>query len=108
MRRYLDIYPRSRRHKPLGNSFRTDCYVWATDRKAIRSLDGFLLANDSGDDVTGLFFLFHGFTPAIGVGLISLVLLDVAISSEPGVCALIHNRAADNHYAIVNTSKKEL
>jgi hypothetical protein len=29
--------------------------------------------------VTGFFFPFHGFTPAIGVGIISLVLLAVAI-----------------------------
>ena len=29
--------------------------------------------------VTGLFFPFHGFTPAIGVGIISLIVLAIAI-----------------------------
>jgi hypothetical protein len=34
--------------------------------------------------VTGFFFPFHGFTPAIGVGIISLVLLAVAILARYG------------------------
>jgi K+-transporting ATPase A subunit len=34
--------------------------------------------------VTGFFFPFHGFTPAIGVGIISLVLLAIAILARYG------------------------
>jgi hypothetical protein len=34
--------------------------------------------------VTGFFFPFHGFTPAIGVGIVSLVVLAVAIFARYG------------------------
>jgi hypothetical protein len=34
--------------------------------------------------VTGFFFPFHGFTPAIGVGIVSLVVLALAIFSRYG------------------------
>ena len=42
----------------------------------------------SGLVVTGFFFPFHGFTPAIGVGIISLLVLAVAIYARyPGQLA---------------------
>src|SRR6478752_6845065 len=47
-----------------------------------RRLDGwtkFFLTTTVATSVTGFFFPFHGFTPAIGVGIISLILLAVAI-----------------------------
>jgi hypothetical protein len=37
------------------------------------------LATTIATSVTGFFFPFHGFTPAIGVGILSLVVLTVAI-----------------------------
>jgi hypothetical protein len=47
-----------------------------------KHLDGwtkwFLIATVA-TSVTGFFFPFHGFTPAIGVGIISLVVLAIAI-----------------------------
>jgi len=39
----------------------------------------FFLLTTVATSVTGFFFPFHGFTPAIGVGIISLILLAVAI-----------------------------
>ena len=39
----------------------------------------FFLLTTVATSVTGFFFPFHGFTPAIGVGIISLVVLAVAI-----------------------------
>jgi hypothetical protein len=39
----------------------------------------FFLATTIATSVTGFFFPFHGFTPAIGVGIISLVVLALAI-----------------------------
>jgi hypothetical protein len=39
----------------------------------------FFLLTTVATSVTGFFFPFHGFTPAIGVGIISLVLLAIAI-----------------------------
>ena len=39
----------------------------------------FFLATTVATSVTGFFFPFHGFTPAIGVGIVSLVVLAVAI-----------------------------
>jgi hypothetical protein len=39
----------------------------------------FFLISTVATSVTGFFFPFHGFTPAIGVGIVSLVVLAVAI-----------------------------
>ena len=47
-----------------------------------RRLDGwtaFFLAMTAATSVTGFFFPFYGFTPAIGVGIISLVVLAIAL-----------------------------
>jgi len=47
-----------------------------------RLLDGwtaFFLAMTAATSVTGFFFPFYGFTPAIGVGIISLVVLAIAL-----------------------------
>jgi len=47
-----------------------------------KRLDGWtaiFLISTVATSVTGFFFPFHGFTPAIGVGLVSLVVLAVAI-----------------------------
>jgi hypothetical protein len=47
-----------------------------------RRLDGWaalFLVSTVFTSVTGFFFPFHGFTPAIGVGIISLIVLAVAI-----------------------------
>jgi hypothetical protein len=47
-----------------------------------RRLDGWtalFLVSTVATSVTGFFFPFHGFTPAIGVGIISLILLAIAI-----------------------------
>ena len=47
-----------------------------------KRLDGWtalFLASTVLTSVTGFFFPFHGFTPAIGVGIISIVLLAIAI-----------------------------
>ncbi len=47
-----------------------------------KRLDGwtkFFLITTVATSVTGFFFPFHGFTPAIGVGIISLLVLSVAI-----------------------------
>jgi len=40
---------------------------------------GFFLATTVATSVTGFFFPFHGFTPALGFGVISLVVLALAI-----------------------------
>ena len=50
-------------------------------------LDGWtklFLITTVATSVTGFFFPFHGFTPAIGVGIISLVVLAVAIFARYG------------------------
>jgi len=50
-----------------------------------RRLDGwtaFFLAMTAATSVTGFFFPFYGFTPAIGVGIISLVVLAIALVSR--------------------------
>ena len=47
-----------------------------------RRLDGwtkFFLATTVLTSVTGFFFPFHGFTPAIGTGIISMIVLAIAI-----------------------------
>ncbi len=47
-----------------------------------KRLDGwtkFFLITTVATSVTGFFFPFHGFTPAIGVGIISLLVLSIAI-----------------------------
>ena len=47
-----------------------------------KRLDGwtkFFLVTTVATSVTGFFFPFHGFTPALGTGIISLVVLMVAI-----------------------------
>lgn len=47
-----------------------------------RTLDGLtalFLATTVATSVTGFFFPFHGFTPAIGVGIISIIVLAIAI-----------------------------
>jgi hypothetical protein len=49
---------------------------------ASRRLDGWtllFLATTLATSVTGFFFPFHGFTPAIGVGILSVIMLIVAI-----------------------------
>lgn len=48
----------------------------------VRRLDhwtSFFLLTTVATSVTGFFFPFHGFTPAIGVGIVSLVVLALAI-----------------------------
>lgn len=47
--------------------------------KRLDSWTAFFLAMTIATSVTGFFFPFHGFTPAIGVGIISLVVLAIAI-----------------------------
>lgn len=50
-----------------------------------KRLDGWtplFLASTAATSVTGFFFPFHGFTPAIGVGVVSVVVLLVAISAR--------------------------
>jgi len=52
-----------------------------------RRLNGWtalFLASTVATSVTGFFFPFHGFTPAIAVGIISLLLLAVAIFARYG------------------------
>ena len=52
-----------------------------------KRLDGWtklFLITTVATSVTGFFFPFHGFTPAIGVGIISLVVLAVAIFARCG------------------------
>jgi hypothetical protein len=54
---------------------------------ARKRLDGWtklFLITTVATSVTGFFFPFHGFTPAIGVGIISLVVLAVAIFARYG------------------------
>jgi hypothetical protein len=60
-----------------------------------KRLDGWtkwFLITTVATSVTGFFFPFHGFTPAIGVGIISLLVLAVAIyartrANSPGIGA---------------------
>jgi len=47
--------------------------------KRLDSWTAFFLLSTVATSVTGFFFPFHGFTPAIGVGIVSLVVLAVAI-----------------------------
>lgn len=47
--------------------------------KRLNSWTRWFLITTVATSVTGFFFPFHGFTPAIGVGIISLILLAVAI-----------------------------
>ena len=57
-------------------------FVVALGLLAAKRLDGwtaFFLISTVATSVTGFFFPFHGFTPAIGVGIVSLVVLAVAI-----------------------------
>ena len=52
-----------------------------------KRLDGwtaFFLVTTVLTSVTGFFFPFHGFTPAIGVGIVSLVVLAIAIFARYG------------------------
>lgn len=52
-----------------------------------KRLDGWtllFLVSTLATSVTGFFFPFHGFTPAIGVGIVSLVVLAVAIFARYG------------------------
>jgi hypothetical protein len=49
---------------------------------ADKRLDGWtkwFLVTAVATTITGFFFPFHGFTPAIGVGIISLIVLTIAI-----------------------------
>ncbi len=48
-------------------------------RRRLDHWTSFFLLTTVATSVTGFFFPFHGFTPAIGVGIISLVVLAVAI-----------------------------
>jgi hypothetical protein len=47
--------------------------------RKIEGLTGLFLATTVLTSVTGFFFPYHGFTPGIGVGIISMVVLVVAI-----------------------------
>jgi hypothetical protein len=47
--------------------------------RKIEGLTGLFLATTVLTSVTGFFFPYHGFTPGIGVGIISMVVLAVAI-----------------------------
>lgn len=47
--------------------------------RRLNGLTGLFLVMTVATSVTGFFFPFHGFTPAIGVGIISLVVLAVVI-----------------------------
>ena len=47
--------------------------------KRFNGLTAFFLVTTVATSVTGFFFPFHGFTPAIGLGIVSLVVLAVAI-----------------------------
>jgi hypothetical protein len=48
-------------------------------RKQLDVWTTLFLASTVATSVTGFFFPFHGFTPAIGVGIISLIVLAIAI-----------------------------
>ena len=48
-------------------------------RKLLNRWTALFLASTAATSVTGFFFPFHGFTPAIGVGIVSLIVLAVAI-----------------------------
>ena len=57
-------------------------FVVAFGLLTAKRLDGWtaiFLISTVATSVTGFFFPFHGFTPAIGVGIVSLVVLAVAI-----------------------------
>jgi hypothetical protein len=50
--------------------------------KDLSRLTAIFLVFTIATSVTGFFFPFHGFTPAIGVGIISLVLLAIAVCAR--------------------------
>jgi hypothetical protein len=50
--------------------------------KRLNGLTAFFLITTVATSVTGFFFPFHGFTPAIAVGIISLVVLALAIAAR--------------------------
>jgi hypothetical protein len=50
----------------------------------LEGLTAFFLVTTVATSVTGFFFPFHGFTPAIGVGIVSLVVLAIAIFARYG------------------------
>ena len=50
--------------------------------KDLSRLTAIFLIFTIATSVTGFFFPFHGFTPAIGVGIVSLVLLAVAVCAR--------------------------
>jgi hypothetical protein len=52
--------------------------------KRLEGLTAFFLVTTVATSVTGFFFPFHGFTPAIGVGIVSLVVLAIAIFARYG------------------------
>ena len=52
--------------------------------KRFNGLTCFFLVTTVATSVTGFFFPFHGFTPAIGVGIVSLVVLAIAIFARYG------------------------
>jgi hypothetical protein len=52
--------------------------------RRLNSWTALFLASTVATSVTGFFFPFHGFTPAIAVGIISLFLLAVAILARYG------------------------
>jgi hypothetical protein len=62
-------------------------FVVACGLLTAKRLDGWttlFLVTTVATSVTGFFFPFHGFTPAIGVGIVSLVVLAVAIFARYG------------------------
>lgn len=52
--------------------------------KRFDGLTAFFLLTTVATSVTGFFFPFHGFTPAIGVGIVSMVVLAIAIFARYG------------------------
>jgi hypothetical protein len=52
--------------------------------KRLDALTAFFLLTTAATSVTGFFFPFHGFTPAIEVGIVSLVVLAIAIFARYG------------------------
>jgi hypothetical protein len=52
--------------------------------KRFDGLTAFFLITTVATSVTGFFFPFHGFTPAIGVGIVSMVVLAIAIFARYG------------------------
>jgi len=54
-------------------------FVGLLAAKRLNGWTALFLATTVATSVTGFFFPFHGFTPAIGVGIISLLVLSIAI-----------------------------